>query len=311
MMVIDSTTNKKGGITLGQSGHSIVAGKTYAISFEAKASASKEIDFFMQNGTTYFNLYFKTFTISTSPQTYGPFYYTARYDQDVLLIFGLGGDSNTAWIDNVVFSEADCNVDFQWQESTDGGTTWTDIGDATAANYDPPAISQTTHYRRGVKSTTCGGWLYSNVVQKVTNGACVEICDSGNDEDSDGNVDCADSDCFPIQISPSVGNCIDHPMMDVAVLSVQVSWTNAPPTDTIEVHIEGKTQYINVAGGATSPQTVTFNIPANGSTSNPIFNRMAKSKKRLCHFSAVMMRLLLVLMNKLLVMFYTSVVIIN
>ncbi|BAV05896.1 gliding motility-associated C-terminal domain-containing protein [Filimonas lacunae] len=55
------------------------------------------------------------------------------------------------------------NYTYQWQSSTDG-STYTVISGATSASYDPPAISQTTYYRRAVTSGSCTGAVFSNVV---------------------------------------------------------------------------------------------------------------------------------------------------
>lgn len=44
---------------------------------------------------------------------------------------------------------------YQWQQSTDGGTTWTDIAGATAPTYDPQSPSATTQYRRIAYSGLC------------------------------------------------------------------------------------------------------------------------------------------------------------
>ncbi len=43
---------------------------------------------------------------------------------------------------------------YQWQESTDGGNTWAAAA-STSATFNPPLITQTTTYRRGVYSGTC------------------------------------------------------------------------------------------------------------------------------------------------------------
>ncbi|MBI1225087.1 MAG: DUF4347 domain-containing protein [Bacteroidetes bacterium] len=99
---------------------------------------------------------------------------------------------------------------------------------------------------------------------------CIEICGNGIDDDNDGLVDCADSDCQRITLStPTVSACINQPLQDVATVSVNVSWTNAPANDTLEVSIYGKTEHIFVAS-ATSPQTVTFTVPADGSAGKTI-----------------------------------------
>ncbi|MBX2932126.1 MAG: choice-of-anchor A family protein [Chitinophagaceae bacterium] len=57
------------------------------------------------------------------------------------------------------------NQSYQWQQSTNGGNTWTNIGGATSQNYSPGQLTQTTQYRR---STTVSGFTcYSNVVTKT------------------------------------------------------------------------------------------------------------------------------------------------
>ena len=75
----------------------------------------------------------------------------------------------------------------------------------------------------------------------------------------------------PISLStPVVSACINQPLMDVATVSVIASWTSAPPGDKIQVSHNNKIEYIDVASGLTSPQTVTFVVPANGTNGNVI-----------------------------------------
>ena len=64
--------------------------------------------------------------------------------------------------------------------------------------------------------------------------------------------------------NPVVSGCIDHPIQDVATVSVPISWTNAPSGDRIRVMLNNKIELIDVAAGATSPQTIVFVVPANG-----------------------------------------------
>src|SRR5204863_1299990 len=47
-------------------------------------------------------------------------------------------------------------ITYQWQLSTDGGTTWTNIAGATSASYTAPAVTQNTLYRRITISTLNG-----------------------------------------------------------------------------------------------------------------------------------------------------------
>ncbi|MCU0325203.1 MAG: choice-of-anchor A family protein, partial [Spirosomaceae bacterium] len=73
-----------------------------------------------------------------------------------------------------------------------------------------------------------------------------------------------------ITLSSVVSACINQPLQDVATVDVTVSWTNAPAGDRIQVIINGKTEIVDVAGGATSPQVVRFIVPANGITNQNI-----------------------------------------
>ena len=56
---------------------------------------------------------------------------------------------------------------YQWEYSTDGGLSWTDIPGATALTYDPVFIIQTTQYRRKARRSPCASWVNSNVVTKT------------------------------------------------------------------------------------------------------------------------------------------------
>jgi gliding motility-associated-like protein len=59
------------------------------------------------------------------------------------------------------------NYTFQWQDSIVGGV-FTNIAGANSATFDPPAVTQTTYYRRFVTSGTCAS-LKSNVVSVTVN----------------------------------------------------------------------------------------------------------------------------------------------
>ncbi len=63
------------------------------------------------------------------------------------------------------------NIEYLWEESTDGGLTWSVIVGATSASFDPGAIILTTRYRRGARRFRCAAYIYSNAVIKtvVTN----------------------------------------------------------------------------------------------------------------------------------------------
>lgn len=58
-------------------------------------------------------------------------------------------------------------LSYSWQQSIDGGSTWTDITGDTLDSYDPAQITQTTNYRRGARRFSCATWIYSNSVTKT------------------------------------------------------------------------------------------------------------------------------------------------
>lgn len=51
---------------------------------------------------------------------------------------------------------------YQWQQSTDGGTTWYDIVGANNVDYTPTNVTVSTKYRRNVSSQQCTGLQSSN-----------------------------------------------------------------------------------------------------------------------------------------------------
>jgi RHS repeat-associated protein len=59
---------------------------------------------------------------------------------------------------------------YQWQQSANG-TAWSDIGGATGVDYQPPALSSTTWYRRRVTSVN----LYNQSNQQFSNVAVVTV----------------------------------------------------------------------------------------------------------------------------------------
>ncbi len=63
------------------------------------------------------------------------------------------------------------SIEYRWEKSTNGGITWTIIDGATGPNYDPPFITQTTHYRRCARRSRCSDFVFTMAVVKevVTN----------------------------------------------------------------------------------------------------------------------------------------------
>jgi trimeric autotransporter adhesin len=69
--------------------------------------------------------------------------------------------------------------------------------------------------------------------------------------------------------NPVVSSCINQPLQDVATATTTLSWTNAPAGQLIQVKLGNETKTINPSS-VTSPQTVIFNIPADGTTGKTI-----------------------------------------
>ncbi len=101
-------------------------------------------------------------------------------------------------------------------------------------------------------------------------GPCLpELCDNGIDDDGDGLLDCADDDCDRITISNIVVSaCINDPLEDVATVSMNIIWTT-PLSDTLAIMLFGQTKYLNPSL-VSSPQALSFNVPADGSINNAI-----------------------------------------
>ncbi|RYY99670.1 MAG: PKD domain-containing protein [Chitinophagaceae bacterium] len=60
-----------------------------------------------------------------------------------------------AVLTGTVPTPANINLQYQWQQSNNGGATWTDIAGANGQDYAPGVLTQTTMYRRVVSSQRC------------------------------------------------------------------------------------------------------------------------------------------------------------
>jgi choice-of-anchor A domain-containing protein len=118
------------------------------------------------------------------------------------------------------------------------------------------------------------GEMHHHVFTTALADACsitAEICENGIDDDGDGLTDCQDPDCERITISNvTMSDCIEMPMEDVVELTVEVSWNNAPSNDDLVVSVLNQQEIIHVSSGATSPQTVSFYMAADGTTGHEI-----------------------------------------
>ncbi|MEP2671433.1 MAG: PKD-like domain-containing protein, partial [Cyclobacteriaceae bacterium] len=76
------------------------------------------------------------------------------------------GDNPPAFTNSASASGGDgTNYNYQWEQSTTSAVAgFSDIGGATGTTYNPPALAQTTWYRRRVSSGYCND-AYSNVFQ--------------------------------------------------------------------------------------------------------------------------------------------------
>ncbi len=86
--------------------------------------------------------------------------------------------NDPAAFSQTVAAQVSGSAEYQWQRSTDN-ITFTNITNATSATYDAPPVTQTTYYRRGVRSVLNGNttsYQYSNVVTVTFKQNCLIKC---------------------------------------------------------------------------------------------------------------------------------------
>jgi len=101
---------------------------------------------------------------------------------------------------------------YQWQRSTDGGTTWANITNATSASYSPGALTSTTQYRRVVNSAACS--TTSNTVVITVQGSLANfdisssqnICGGGTPVLLTGQTPVGGTGVFTFQWESSLNN---------------------------------------------------------------------------------------------------------
>jgi len=86
---------------------------------------------------------------------------------------------------------------YQWQQSTNGGSSWTNIAGATAQNFTPGVLSVTTLYRRLVSTALCSGPQSS-----ISNAVTITV---NPDADAVFNPTKFDG-CIPFVITPAIVN---------------------------------------------------------------------------------------------------------
>lgn len=83
------------------------AGKSYEVSFRAKAESNREaLVIFQKNGDPYNDYWTQTVNLTTTDQTFGPFVYTSTIsDANTRLNFKVGGNNADVWVDAVIVRE--------------------------------------------------------------------------------------------------------------------------------------------------------------------------------------------------------------
>ncbi|MBK9016574.1 MAG: hypothetical protein IPM82_22250 [Saprospiraceae bacterium] len=91
------------------------------------------------------------------------------------------------------------SLTYQWQSSLTN-LVFTNISGATSSTYTTPALLVNTYYRVVVSASSNGCVSVTSSTAAVTVQTCIEICNNGTDDDLDGLVDCADSNCGGIPL---------------------------------------------------------------------------------------------------------------
>jgi gliding motility-associated-like protein len=183
---------------------------------------------------------------------------------------------------------------YQWQQSTDGGVTWTNITGATAATFDPGVITTTTLYRR-VYSNTCGSANSNTVTLTVypvlnagTIGSNQTVCNGGDPANITFNTNASGGNgpySYQWQSSPDNAtwtdiagantNSYDHPNGLTSIKYIRVRVTDACGTVTF-ANVITLNVYAALSGGTiataqticsgSTPATITSSAAASGGT---------------------------------------------
>ena len=164
----------------------VEAGKTYDITFEARASSSRGMRIYIQlENAPHTEYYNQWVNLTTTAQTYtfsgiNP----GVTSSDVVFAFKTANSAHDIWFDNIHFEETGCvpsgavgaTYEQEWEYSDDGGVTWTVISGATDLEYDPDVITADRLYRRKIRGVGCPDWVLSNEVEALLC-APVDPCD--------------------------------------------------------------------------------------------------------------------------------------
>jgi subtilisin-like proprotein convertase family protein len=183
---------------------------------------------------------------------------------------------------------------YQWQQSTDGGVTWTNITGATSATYDPGVISSTTLFRR-IYSNTCGSANSNTVTLTVypalnagTIGSNQTVCNGGDPSNLTFSTNASGGNGpynYQWQSSPdnttwtdiagATTNSYDHPNGLTSIKYIRVKVTDACGTVTY-ANVITLNVYAALSGGTIAsaqticsgsiPATISSSVAASGGT---------------------------------------------
>jgi len=153
---------------------------------------------------------------------------------------------------------------YQWQQSTDNGTSWNNIPGATSVTYDPGTLLQTTWFRLNVSSGLCGAT--SNIV-KIT-----MVAPPVNSITAD-QIICAGSVAAPLDGSPISGATFGWEFSTDGG-STWNTVTGATGEDYTPVNVTLTTKYRRTmlsgpCGSFSNVVTITVNPVADGNISGP------------------------------------------
>jgi|GEM_PF-3494458 len=170
---IATATGTNWHVQLVQSGHTVEAGKSYRISFKAKATANRNMYVSLQqNYSPWSEIDGQTVALTTTSQTY-TLTFTANMDdsRDVGLYFHLGESNADVYIDDVEWAEL-CNTEICNNGYDDDSDGYVDAADSDCAVCDAPTYGfQNGALKSGTALSPGAVYRFSN----VTPGTDVEV----------------------------------------------------------------------------------------------------------------------------------------
>ena len=122
-------------------------------------------------------------------------------------------------------------------------------GGFTSLVSDVPVVANASYLIR------VGGWSGGSGTGTLEISVSVvtpEVCDNGVDDDGDGLIDCADSDCdLDPACQPTPCPAVENLICTTSLGTVEATWVNAGAYDSLQIRIDGTIVGI-LAGGSTS-----------------------------------------------------------